>query len=76
MDFLYLSCKWLDSVKSVFISLCVNNFIKLKKKILMCRQKSIKTPNIAFHASPPVGMKLFHVDRWTDMTRLIAAIRS
>ena len=42
----------------------------------MCRQKSIKTPNIAFHASPPVGMKLFHVDRWTDMTRLIAAIRS
>jgi hypothetical protein len=42
----------------------------------MCQQKSIKIPNITFHASPPVGMELFHVDRRTDMTRLIAAIRS
>jgi hypothetical protein len=41
----------------------------------MGRQKSIKIPNIAFHASPPVGMEFFHVDRRTDMTRLIAAVR-
>jgi len=45
-------------------------------KIEFSRQIFEKSSTTKFNENPFVGNELFHVDRWADMTKLIAAFRN
>jgi len=45
-------------------------------KLLLSRQNFDAFSNIKFHENPSVGIRAFHADRQTDMTKLIVAFRN
>ena len=50
-------------------------FFPIFSKFGFFRQILIKTPNKKFHGNPPKVATLMHVDRWTDMTKIIVSLR-
>ena len=51
------------------------DFVKKKKKSEFGRHILAEIPDIKFHAIRPAGAKLFHANKWTDITKLNVAFR-